>query len=427
MSMVAWIGLGAMGGRMARRLADAGHDLTVWNRTPGPADVLAAAGARVATTPAEAVRDADVVLLMLSDPAALTEVTEGTVGVAAGIRAGVRAATTVVDLSTVGPAAGVRLAAVLPRDVTLLDAPVLGSLAEADAGTLTLLVGGPADAVDRVRPLLSSLGEPLHLGPAGSGAAAKLVANSVLLGTVGVLGESLAIADGLGLPRAVTWQVLTHTPLARQVARRRAAVESGAFPARFALAMARKDADLIAAAADTATVDVRIARAARSWLADAESAGLGGADHTAVLQHIASPAQRSEATEVDGAVSTADAPHYPWGDGCDGWRLVDTPGLSVIEERMPPGTAEQWHMHEHARQFFYVLAGQATMRRPDGEITLHAGAGIQIAPGTPHQLANTDDRDLRFLAISAPTTRADRRPIPDPDQAGEQTKGVPGT
>lgn len=74
---------------------------------------------------------------------------------------------------------------------------------------------------------------------------------------------------------------------------------------------------------------------------------------------------------------------------------------------MPPGTAERWHVHNRARQFFYVLDGQATMRTVDGETALHTGSGVQIAPTTPHQMANTCGRDLRFLVISAPTTRSE--------------------
>ncbi|SES90509.1 cupin domain-containing protein [Nonomuraea wenchangensis] len=109
-------------------------------------------------------------------------------------------------------------------------------------------------------------------------------------------------------------------------------------------------------------------------------------------------------------VSVAGAPHYTWGGGCDGWRLVDTPGLSVIEERMPPGAAEEWHLHAGARQFFYVLDGQATMRTRQGETIVPAGSGIGIAPGVPHQMANDSGRDLRFLVVSAPTTRGDRIP-----------------
>jgi 3-hydroxyisobutyrate dehydrogenase-like beta-hydroxyacid dehydrogenase len=282
MSKIAWIGLGEMGARMAWRLVDAGHDMTVWNRTPGRADALAAAGARVAATPADAVRDVDAVFLMLADPAAVGEATEGPFGVAVGVSAG----TTVVDMSTVGPVAVARLRAALRQGVTLLDAPVLGSLAEATAGSLTLLVGGPAAAVADVQPLLSILGGVVHLGPTGTGAAAKLVANFGLLGTVGILGEALAIADGLGMPREITWRVLAHTPLAAQAERRRPAIESGAFAPRFPLGLARKDADLVVAAADAAGADVRLARAMQAWLADAEAAGLGTLDYTAILGYI---------------------------------------------------------------------------------------------------------------------------------------------
>lgn len=162
---IAWLGLGAMGGRMAHRIVDAGYQLTVWNRTRSRAEPLAAAGARVAGTPADAVRQADVVLLMLADPDALREVTEGPTGMVAGLGPD----PVVVDLSTVGPAAAGRLRAALPDRVVLLDAPVLGSLAEADAGTLTLLVGGPTEVADRLRPVLSVLGEPVQQAAGAAG------------------------------------------------------------------------------------------------------------------------------------------------------------------------------------------------------------------------------------------------------------------
>lgn len=284
MSRVAWIGLGAMGARMAGRLRQAGHDLVVWNRTRSRADALATTGVQVASTPAEAARNADVVVTMLADPTALREVCEGSDGICAVVSGG----TTVIDMSTVGPDAVARLRSALPDDVVLLDAPVLGSLTEADAGTLSLFIGGPADAVQRWTPLLSQLGNPIHVGPTGAGAAAKLVANSALIGTIGLLAETLTLADGLGLPRDVVWQVLDLTPLADQAQRRRPAIESGSHPARFALRLAHKDADLIVAAAESAGRDVRIARAISSWFADADAAGQGGDDYTAVIEHILS-------------------------------------------------------------------------------------------------------------------------------------------
>ncbi|MFC7549619.1 NAD(P)-dependent oxidoreductase [Plantactinospora sp. GCM10030261] len=291
MTAVGWIGLGAMGGRMARRLAAAGHHLTVWNRTLSRAEEFGAGtGARAVGTAIEAVRDADVVFLMLADPAAVVAVTEGPNGVATAIRDGAM----VVDMSTIGPAAVSRLRSALPGPVPLMDVPVLGSLAEAEAGELTLLAGGPDDAAAHLWPLLSLLGQPVHVGPSGAGAAAKLVANLALLASIGVLGETLSIADAHGLPRDVTWRILARTPLAGQVDRRRAATESDAYPPRFPLALARKDTDLITAAADRCGVEAPLARAIQRWLADAETAGLGSLDYTAILRHIpSSPGTRT--------------------------------------------------------------------------------------------------------------------------------------
>jgi 3-hydroxyisobutyrate dehydrogenase-like beta-hydroxyacid dehydrogenase len=282
MGMVAVVGLGAMGSRMARRLLDAGYQVVAWNRTSARAEELA--GAAVAASPAEAARRADVVLTMVADPAALQAVTEE----AEGIAAGVDETTTVIEMSTVGPAAISRLAAALPEG-RLLDAPVLGSLAEAEAGELRIFLGGPAELVQAWTPLLSTLGSPLHVGPLGAGAAAKLVANTTLFGTLGVLGEALALADGLGLSRDVAFEVLAGTPVAAQAERRRPAVETGEYPQRFSLSLARKDADLIAEAAAAAGADLRLAAAARTWLQEAEEAGLGDEDYSAVLAHILAP------------------------------------------------------------------------------------------------------------------------------------------
>ena len=283
MSTVAIIGLGAMGSRMARRLLDAGHELVVWNRTPARADELAARGAELAATPADAARGADVVITMVADPAALQAVTEGTDGIAAGADE----TTTVIQMSTVGPAAISRLAAALPAG-RLLDAPVLGSLAEAEAGELRIFVGGPDELVEEWTPPLSVLGSPLHVGPLGAGSAAKLVANTTLFGMLGVLGEALALADALGLDRNTAFEILASTPLAAQAERRRPSLEAGEYPPRFSLSLAHKDADLIAESAAAAGLDLRLAEAARSWLREAEEAGLGEADYSAMLARILS-------------------------------------------------------------------------------------------------------------------------------------------
>jgi 3-hydroxyisobutyrate dehydrogenase-like beta-hydroxyacid dehydrogenase len=285
MSTVAVVGLGRMGSRIARRLLDAGYPVIVWNRTPAKAEELAAHGAEQAASPVDAARRADVVMTMLADAAALQAVTEGTDGIAAGVDD----TTTVIEMSTVGPPAISRLAAALPAG-RLLDAPVLGSLPEAEAGKLRIFVGGPDELVEEWTPLLSALGSPLHVGPLGAGAAAKLVANTTLLGTLGVLGEALALAGGLGLSRDTAFEILASTPLAAQAERRRPSLESGEYPPRFSLSLARKDGDLIAEAAAAAGVNLRLAQAVRSWLREADEAGLGDSDYSAVLARIAGTA-----------------------------------------------------------------------------------------------------------------------------------------
>jgi 3-hydroxyisobutyrate dehydrogenase/2-hydroxy-3-oxopropionate reductase len=281
-SVVAFVGLGAMGARMAGRLLGAGHDVVVWNRTVEAARPLVELGAELASSPAEAAGRAEAVLIMVADPAALEAVSGGPEGVAAGIGP----SSTVIQMSTVGLPAMERLASALPEGTELLDAPVLGSLAEAESGSLRIFVGGPPALAERWTPLLSALGSPLHVGPLGAGSAAKLVVNSTLFGALGVLGEALALADALGLSREAAYEVLAASPVAAQVERRRAQIESGEYPPRFSLALALKDAGLVADAAAEQGVDLRLAAAARTWLAEAEEAGWGDRDYAAVLAWI---------------------------------------------------------------------------------------------------------------------------------------------
>ena len=107
-------------------------------------------------------------------------------------------------------------------------------------------------------------------------------------------------------------------------------------------------------------------------------------------------------------VSADTAGHYVWGDGCDGWHFVRSEGLSVIQERMPPNTAEKPHYHARAEQFFYVLSGVATMEL-DGEIfAIHPQQGIHVRAGVPHRISNRNRSDLVFTVTSTPPSHGDR-------------------
>ena len=110
-------------------------------------------------------------------------------------------------------------------------------------------------------------------------------------------------------------------------------------------------------------------------------------------------------------VSVETAPHYIWGDDCEGWVLSPSPDLMVIQERMPPRTAEIRHFHSKARQFFYVLSGELTMELEGKTHFVPAMSGIEIMPGAKHQARNNTDHDVHFLVISSPTTRGDRTDI----------------
>ena len=107
-------------------------------------------------------------------------------------------------------------------------------------------------------------------------------------------------------------------------------------------------------------------------------------------------------------ISTASAPHYIWGAACDGWHLLRSDALSIIEERMPPDTSERRHFHRHARQFFYVLAGELALELDGVHYRLTINQGLEVAPGLAHQAFNRSPLDVRFLVISQPPSHGDR-------------------
>ncbi|WP_130620258.1 cupin domain-containing protein [Dyella amyloliquefaciens] len=113
-----------------------------------------------------------------------------------------------------------------------------------------------------------------------------------------------------------------------------------------------------------------------------------------------------------GTVSTGNAEHYTWGQGCDGWHLLASSDLSVIEERMPVGTAERRHLHAHARQFFYVLEGELAIELEGETYRLRVREGLHVPPGMAHQVRNDAAVDARMLVVSSPRSHGDRIDAP---------------
>jgi 3-hydroxyisobutyrate dehydrogenase-like beta-hydroxyacid dehydrogenase len=194
----AWIGLGTMGAAMATHLLDAGHQLAVWNRSPGRMTDLVAAGARAATSPADAAHGADIVFVCVADSPDVEQVVLGPDGALDGMHRG----SVLVDHSTISPATARHLATTLAeRGVGAVDAPVSGGSEGARNGTLSAFVGGTPGAVAAARPAIECYCRSItHLGPAGAGQAAKAVNQVLVAGTYAALAEALVLGEREGLP-----------------------------------------------------------------------------------------------------------------------------------------------------------------------------------------------------------------------------------
>lgn len=245
MASIAILGTGQMGAAMARRLQQAGHRLTVWNRTPAKAQALA--DVTVAATPAEAVADADLIVSMLRDGPAVEAVFFGSSAGGSAVSA-MREGALVAQMSTIAPREVRDLAARMPATVSFLDSPVGGSIGAAVSGELTLFVGGPDAVIDRAEPVLRDLGTVRRCGPIGAGSALKLVVNSALLTALAALHDALAVADAVGVDRTAAVETLLGGPLSGAIAR---ATATGA---SFAISLAAKDVRL--ALAETANAPV---------------------------------------------------------------------------------------------------------------------------------------------------------------------------
>ncbi len=273
---VGFIGLGTMGAPMARNLLNAGFDATVHNRTRAKEDSLVELGAARAPTPSEAAAVADVVVTIVSDTRDVEAVLFGDDGVAFGARPG----TVVVDMSTISPEAtrgfGERLA---EREVRYVDAPVSGGSEGAEQGTLTIMCGGDAGDVERVRPVLEAMGSKVtHIGPLGSGQLTKAV-NQIIIG-----GYFLALAEGLtfgmkaGLDMDKVIEAISAGMCRSAVLDMRASnMLTDTHPLGFKLALHLKDLGIAIDAADALGVDLRLAEMVRD-IEQSLAAERGGED-----------------------------------------------------------------------------------------------------------------------------------------------------
>lgn len=281
MTKLAFLGLGAMGAPMAARLIDAGHEVTVWNRSRARAEAVEGA-ARVAATPADAAQGVEAAITMVATPDAVRDVLFGDDGLAAALAPGA----TAIDMSTIGPDHVTALAAQMPDGVELIDVPVMGGVKDAVAGTLTLYFGASEAAFARWSEVLSPLGPALHLGPVGSGQAMKLVGNSTLAGLMSLTGEALALGDGFGLDGGQVIAALLESPIGPALKRKLDKIEADHYEASFRLALMRKDMGLVTEAAARRDVAAPVVGAAARWMAQAEADGLGDLDYSAVVAEI---------------------------------------------------------------------------------------------------------------------------------------------
>ncbi|MBM5807487.1 MAG: NAD(P)-dependent oxidoreductase [Cyanobacteria bacterium M_surface_10_m2_179] len=272
---VACIGLGALGAPMACNLLQAGYRLTVFNRDPSRCDPLRAAGAQVAASPAAAAREAELLLVCVSDDRAVEAVLLGEASQPlsgfctdrtepqTAARHGLRPGSLVIDCSTISPATSRRVAAALAQQgIRYVDAPVTGGTEGAQAGTLSVLAGGAAADLERARPLLEVIGGRLtHFGPVGAGQEAKAVNQVLVAGSYAAVAEALTLAERLGLDRSQVVEALKGGAAGSWALEHRSErMINDHYPLGFKLALHRKDLAIALEAASEQALELPVSR-----------------------------------------------------------------------------------------------------------------------------------------------------------------------
>ena len=284
---VALIGAGRMGSAMGGRVAAAGHDLVVFNRTRSRAEDLAGqTNARVADSAREAAEFAEVCLVSLADDPAVT----ATYLDDNGLIAGLQPRAVVCDASTVAPATVRGLnPLVAQKDAILLDTPVSGSVSTVESGTLTVMVGGDQDGLDRARPVLETFAKSIfYLGDIGAGATMKLVVNSLVHSLNVAVSEALVLAEKEGLDRETAYDIFeagaAGAPYVKY--KREAFLRPGEVPVAFSLDLVAKDQELIHDLAAQVGARMEQGEASRKLVAEAVSAGMAERDISEVAEFL---------------------------------------------------------------------------------------------------------------------------------------------
>jgi 3-hydroxyisobutyrate dehydrogenase-like beta-hydroxyacid dehydrogenase len=275
-----------MGSAMAANLAKAGFALVVWNRTASKMEPLLRLGAKASKSPAHVAAESDVVITMVSRPQDVEEVVLGQSGVLEGLKAG----SVLIDMSTVLPATSRKLAgAVTTKQAEFLDAPVVGSKGPATEGSLVILVGGLPQTLERCKPILQAMGKIIiPAGTVGMGSTLKLATNLMLAHLVAGFAEGLRLAQRAGLDPARYLEVLeASTFRSPWYQTKGVAMLKGDFGAHFALKHMRKDLELMAALAQELSLALPATESVRQLFAEAEDAGFGERDYSAILAHLA--------------------------------------------------------------------------------------------------------------------------------------------
>ena len=277
MADLGFVGLGTMGGRMARRLLDAGHHVTGYNRTRSRAQWLVDMGMEMADTPRAVADVSEVTFSMMANDDALLAVTEGDDGVLAGMTSG----KVYVDMSTVSPQISRELAArTAGRGAVMLDAPVSGSAVTVEAGTLSFMVGGDAATLERVTPYLKDIGPTItRVGGNGQAAAMKIAINLSLPVQVLAFSEGLLLAERSGIPRDVALEAMVNSVAASPMLKYRAPlIGDTTKEALFDVTMIQKDLELALEMGHELGVPLNTAAVTNQMLTTARGMGLGNKD-----------------------------------------------------------------------------------------------------------------------------------------------------